>query len=101
MKWVFLVVYIATIAVVSVISSRKVKNLDDFHLGGRSIGPWLSAFAYGTTYFSSVIFVGYAGKLGWNFGTAAVWIGIGNALLWLRRWPGSCWAIRPPSSPAS
>ena len=81
MKWVFLVVYIATIAVVSVISSRKVKNLDDFHLGGRSIGPWLSAFAYGTTYFSSVIFVGYAGKLGWNFGTAAVWIGIGNALL--------------------
>lgn len=70
MKWVFLVVYIAIIAVVSVISSRKVKNLDDFHLGGRSIGPWLSAFAYGTTYFSSVIFVGYAGKLGWNFGTA-------------------------------
>lgn len=81
MKWIFLVVYIALIAVVSVFASKKCKNLEDFHLGGRNIGPWLSAFAYGTTYFSAVIFVGYAGKLGWGFGTAAVWIGIGNAFI--------------------
>lgn len=81
MKWFFLVVYILMIAVVSVISSRKSQSLEQFHLGGRNIGPWLSAFAYGTTYFSSVIFVGYAGKLGWGFGTAAAWIGIANALI--------------------
>lgn len=81
MKWVFLCAYLAAILVIAVMTSRKVKSLNDFHLGGRNVGPWLSAFAYGTTYFSAVIFVGYAGKLGWNFGTAATWIGIGNALL--------------------
>ena len=52
-----------------------------FVLGGRSVGPWLTAFAYGTSYFSAVIFVGYAGQFGWKFGVASTWIGIGNALL--------------------
>ena len=50
-------------------------------MGGRSVGPWLTAFAYGTSYFSAVIFVGYAGQFGWKFGVASVWIGIGNALI--------------------
>lgn len=81
MKWVFLALYLVSITVIAVVTSRKIKTLDDFHLGGRSVGPWLSAFAYGTTYFSAVIFVGYAGKLGWSSGAAATWIGIGNALL--------------------
>jgi len=49
-------------------------------LGGRSVGPWLTAFAYGTSYFSAVIFVGYAGQFGWKFGIASTWIGIGNAV---------------------
>lgn len=62
-------------------SMRKTKNLGDFFLGGREIGPWMSAFAYGTTYFSAVIFVGYAGKIGWSFGLAGLWIGIGNAVI--------------------
>jgi len=62
-------------------SMKKTHNLGDFFLGGRDIGPWMSAFAYGTTYFSAVIFVGYAGKIGWGFGFSSIWIGIGNALV--------------------
>lgn len=81
MQFVFLGIYALILVGISVISVRRVKSLDDFHLGGRNIGPWLTAMAYGTTYFSAVIFVGYAGKLGWNFGLAAAWIGIGNALI--------------------
>ena len=50
-------------------------------LGGRSVGPWLTAFAYGTSYFSAVIFVGYAGQFGWRFGIASTWIGLGNAFI--------------------
>jgi SSS family solute:Na+ symporter len=53
----------------------------DFVLGGRSVGPWLTAFAYGTTYFSAVVFVGYAGQFGWKYGVSATWIGIGNAFI--------------------
>ncbi|MDR2597221.1 MAG: sodium:solute symporter, partial [Treponema sp.] len=52
-----------------------------FVLGGRAVGPWLTAFAYGTSYFSAVIFVGYAGQFGWRFGTAATWVGLGNAFI--------------------
>jgi len=56
-------------------------NIDSFVLGGRSVGPWLTAFAFGTSYFSAVIFVGYAGQFGWNFGLASTWIGLGNAFI--------------------
>ena len=52
-----------------------------FVLGGRSVDPWLTAFAYGTSYFSAVVFVGYAGQFGWKYGIAATWAGIGNALI--------------------
>ena len=56
-------------------------DVEGFVLGGRSVGPWLTAFAYGTSYFSAVVFVGYAGQFGWKYGIAATWAGIGNALL--------------------
>ncbi len=56
-------------------------SVDSFVLGGRSVGPWLTAFAFGTSYFSAVIFVGYAGQFGWNFGLASTWIGLGNAFI--------------------
>lgn len=56
-------------------------NANDFVLGGRNVGPWLSAFAYGTTYFSATVFIGYSGQFGWSFGISALWIGIGNALI--------------------
>lgn len=60
---------------------RHATNVNGFVLAGRSVGPWLTAFAYGTTYFSAVIFVGYAGQFGWKYGLSATWIGLGNALL--------------------
>lgn len=60
---------------------KHATNVDGFVLGGRSVGPWLTAFAYGTSYFSAVIFVGYAGQFGWNFGIASTWIGLGNAFI--------------------
>jgi SSS family solute:Na+ symporter len=60
---------------------KKTTSLNDFFLGGRTIGPWISAFAYGTTYFSAVVFIGFAGKLGWGYGLNVLWIALGNALL--------------------
>ena len=66
---------------VGLISRKSAKSVDGFVLGGRSVGPWLTAFAFGTSYFSAVIFVGYAGQFGWNFGLASTWIGLGNAFI--------------------
>jgi SSS family solute:Na+ symporter len=55
--------------------------VDGFVLGGRSVGPWLTAFAFGTSYFSAVVFVGYAGQFGWKYGLSSTWIGVGNAVI--------------------
>ena len=66
---------------VGIYCRRTTSSVDGFVLGGRNVGPWLSAFAYGTSYFSAVVFVGYAGQFGWKYGIAAFWAGIGNALL--------------------
>ncbi|MDR0576984.1 MAG: sodium:solute symporter [Candidatus Accumulibacter sp.] len=60
---------------------KHARDVDGFVLGGRKVGPWLSAFAYGTTYFSAVVFIGYAGQFGWKYGMAALWIGLGNAFV--------------------
>ena len=76
-----LCVYAVAMALVGCISYKRSKTLDGFLLGGRKVGAWVTAFAYGTTYFSAVVFVGYAGQHGWNIGIGAMWIGIGNAVL--------------------
>lgn len=80
-KLVLLVVFFAIMIVVGIYSRKHATNVGDYVLGGRSVGPWLTAFAYGTTYFSAVVFVGYAGQFGWKYGISATWIGIGNALI--------------------
>jgi SSS family solute:Na+ symporter len=74
-------VFLAAMVAIGIWGMRKTKNVQDFFLGGRSIGPWFSAFAYGTTYFSAVLFIGYAGKQGWGFGWNALWIALGNCLV--------------------
>ena len=76
-----LVVFFATMLGVGFYCRKHSTDVNGFVLGGRSVGPWLTAFAYGTSYFSAVVFVGYAGQFGWNFGVASTWAGIGNAII--------------------
>ncbi|MBO4941007.1 MAG: sodium:solute symporter [Clostridia bacterium] len=76
-----LVVFFAVMIAVGLYCRKHSTDVRGFVLGGRAVGPWLTAFAYGTSYFSAVIFVGYAGQFGWKFGIASTWIGIGNAVL--------------------
>jgi len=76
-----LVVFFGIMIGVGLYCRKHSTDVDGFVLGGRSVGPWLTAFAYGTSYFSAVVFVGYAGQFGWKYGIAATWAGIGNALI--------------------
>ncbi len=76
-----LVVFFGIMLGVGLYCRKHATDVNSFVLGGRSVGPWLTAFAYGTSYFSAVVFVGYAGQFGWKYGIAATWAGIGNALL--------------------
>ena len=76
-----LISFVAVMIGVGLYCNRKVNDVNGFVLGGRTAGPWITAFSYGTSYFSAVIFIGYAGQFGWKYGLAATWIGIGNALI--------------------
>jgi len=76
-----LVCFFATMIGVGIYTRKKATDVNGFVLGGRSVGPWLTAFAFGTSYFSAVIFVGYAGQFGWNFGLSSTWAGLGNAFI--------------------
>ncbi len=76
-----IIIYLLIMIGVGYWSMRRTKSVGDFFLGGRNLGPWMSAFAYGTTYFSAVLFIGYAGKLGWGFGIHTMWIVAGNTLI--------------------
>lgn len=80
-KILMLVVFFAVMLGIGFYCRKHATDVNGFVLGGRSVGPWLTAFAYGTSYFSAVVFVGYAGQFGWKYGIASTWIGIGNAVL--------------------
>ena len=80
-KIFLLLLFVGVTVFVGIYYRKRASNVQDFVLGGRSVGPWLSAFSYGATYFSAVVFVGYAGQFGFRFGSAAIWIGLGNAFI--------------------
>jgi len=79
------IIFLAVMIGVGLYTRKQASSVDGFVLGGRSVGPWLTAFAFGTSYFSAVVFVGYAGQFGWKYGLSSTWIGIGNAVIgsWL------------------
>jgi SSS family solute:Na+ symporter len=81
LKVIVLAAYVALIITIGVLRGRKTKSFSDFFLGGGTIGPWMTAFTYGAAYFSAVLFIGFAGKVGWGFGYSGLWIAVGNALI--------------------
>jgi SSS family solute:Na+ symporter/sodium/proline symporter len=95
---IILGLYALTIIFFGIRGMRKTKTFSDFLLGGGKIGPWMTAFSYGTAYFSAVVFIGFAGKVGWGFGYSGVWIGVSNALVGvLGVWGLMAWKIKKMS----
>ena len=80
-KVLLLIVFFAVMFGVGIYCRQHATDVRGFVLGGRSVGPWMTAFAYGTSYFSAVVFIGYAGQFGWKFGLSSTWIGIGNTII--------------------
>lgn len=91
-KIIVLSLYAAMIVTIGVIGLRKTRSFSDFFLGGGNVGPWMSAFSYGTAYFSAVLFIGFAGKIGWGFGYSGLWIALFNSFVgvlgvwWIMGW---------------
>lgn len=97
-KIIVLVLYALMIIIIGIIGMRKTNSFSDFFLGGGNVGPWMTAFSYGTAYFSAVVFIGFAGKVGWGFGFSGIWIGVFNALIGvLGVWAIMGWKIKKMS----
>ena len=98
-KIVVIALYALMIIIVGIIGMRKTKSFSDFFLGGGNVGPWMTAFSYGTAYFSAVLFIGFAGKIGWGFGYSGLWIALFNAIIGvLLVWGLLGWKIKKMST---
>lgn len=73
--------YALLVIAVGILGHKKTKNLKDYLLGGGIVGPWMTAFSYGTAYFSAVLFIGFAGTIGWRFGLSGLWIAVANTFI--------------------
>lgn len=80
-KFLVLSLYALIIIIVGLRSMRQTRSTTDFVLGGGKVGAIFSAFSYATAYFSAVLFIGFAGKIGWSFGLSSLWIGVFNSLV--------------------
>jgi SSS family solute:Na+ symporter/sodium/proline symporter len=74
-------IYALAILLFGLLGLRKVKSFTDYFLAGRAVGAWMTAFTYAAAYFSAVLFIGFAGKVGWGFGLSGLWIAAANTLI--------------------
>jgi SSS family solute:Na+ symporter/sodium/proline symporter len=81
LKTVIVSIYALAIIGIGIAGLRRTRSFNDFFLGGGDVGPWMTAFTYATAYFSAVLFIGFAGKIGWGFGYSGLWIALGNSLV--------------------
>lgn len=84
---IVLVLYIGILLGIGIWSARKNVTASDFIIGGREIGPWVTALSFIAVYFSSVLIIG-GGGFGYKFGMGTVWIGainvaVGCTLCWI------------------
>jgi len=59
---------------------KRTRSAADFYIGGRQVGPWVTAFSFVAAYFSSVVIVG-GGAFGYRFGMSTLWIAATNVLI--------------------
>lgn len=77
---IVLVVYLGLLVAIGVVTSGRSRNAGDFAIGGRSVGPWVTALSFVAAYYSSVVIIG-GGAFGWKFGLSTLWVGAGNVLI--------------------
>lgn len=72
-----LIIYIAAVLLVGLLAARKVKNSEDWFVGGRSMGPWITALAHGSSSLGGGMYI--AGpQYGWEAGASALWAAPGD-----------------------
>ncbi|GIO21690.1 sodium/proline symporter PutP [Oceanobacillus sp. J11TS1] len=74
-----IILYFLVMITIGVYSYRKTSNLDDYMLGGRSLGPITSALSAGASDMSQWLLMGLPGAI-YVFGLTEGWMAIGLAI---------------------
>lgn len=77
---IVLIIYMVLLLAIGFITGKRLKSVEDFYIGERKIGPWVTALSFIAAYFSSVVIVG-GGGFGYKFGMSTLWVGAINVLL--------------------
>ncbi|RAP29320.1 sodium:proline symporter [Candidatus Marinamargulisbacteria bacterium SCGC AG-343-D04] len=79
MKGLILIGYLAILFFIGYKSSKKVKNVSDFYVGGKTLGYWVAALSARATGESGWLLLGLTG-MGALMGFKAFWVVIGEVL---------------------
>ncbi|HEZ7990565.1 MAG TPA: sodium/proline symporter [Ruminococcus sp.] len=101
-----IIVYMAAMVVIGIVLSRRNSNVGDFYLGGRKLGPLVTAMSAEASDMSSYLLMGLPGLAyltgGAEVGWTAIGLAIGTYLNWLivakrlRVYSHKCGAITIP-----
>ena len=72
-------VYLAILLGIGYYSYRKTSNLQDYMIGGRGLGPMVTALSAGASDMSGWMLMGLPGAV-YLTGISSIWIGIGLTL---------------------
>ena len=75
-----IIAYLLMMIVIGIIYSRKNKNVSDFYLGGRKLGPIVTAMSAEASDMSSWLLMGLPGVAYLTGGAEAGWTAIGLAI---------------------
>ncbi|MEO0091726.1 MAG: hypothetical protein ABIK61_03335 [candidate division WOR-3 bacterium] len=85
--FIVLALYLLVLFLIGLLSRKATATKEDFYLGGRKIGPWVSSFSFVAAYYSSVVIIG-GGGFGYKYGMATLWVAginvlVGTTLAWI------------------
>ena len=74
---IILIAYMALMLLIGLWAARRVKSSEDWFVGGREMGPWITALAHGSSSVGGGMYI--AGpQYGWEAGASSLWAAPGD-----------------------
>ena len=78
-KYIVLFLYFGVLLGIGFLASKKIKNISDYYVGGKTLSFWIAAFSARATGESGWLLIGVTG-MGAVIGVSAFWIVVGEVL---------------------
>jgi len=78
-NYLILIVYLGILFLLGIIASRRIKNIEDYYVGGKNLNYWVVAFSSRATGESAWLLLGLTG-MGAISGLSVYWVVVGEVL---------------------